>query len=85
MREIADETVIVEDLKEDLIRNNQRVIALDDDGEDVIDMMDGEQEWGTMSDQDRPASSAAAEEPSLSDMAGGATEGGVDAEGKPQY
>ncbi len=53
LREIADETVSVPELKEDLIRNNQRVIAIDDDGEDVIDMMDGEQEWGSLSDQDR--------------------------------
>ena len=46
LREIAEETVEVEELKEDLIRNNQRVIAIDDDGEDVIDMMEGEEEWG---------------------------------------
>ena len=74
LREIAEETVDVEELKEDLIRNNQRVIALDDDGEDVIDMMDGEQEWGSMSDQENPEASAEAtpaEEPSLADMAGG--------------
>jgi DNA-directed RNA polymerase subunit omega len=76
LREIADETVDVEALKEDLIRNNQRVIALDDDGEDVIDMMDGEQEWGSMSDQENPEAlateaSAPAEEPNLTDMAGG--------------
>jgi DNA-directed RNA polymerase subunit omega len=76
LREIADETVEVEELKEELIRNNQRVIALDDDGEDVIDMMDGEQEWGSMSDQDRSEdeesdAKAAAEEPSLADLAGG--------------
>lgn len=76
LREIADETVEVEELKEELIRNNQRVIALDDDGEDVIDMMDGEQEWGTMSDQEAPEGAEAPtaeanEEPSLADMAGG--------------
>ena len=50
LREIAEETVEVEALKEDLIRNNQRVIAIDDDGEDVIDMMEGEAEWGDKSD-----------------------------------
>jgi DNA-directed RNA polymerase subunit omega len=62
LREIADETVDVAELKEDLIRNNQRVIALDDDGEDVIDMMDGEQEWGSMSDQEQPETAEAATE-----------------------
>ena len=74
LREIADETVDVAELKEDLIRNNQRVIAIDDDGEDVIDMMDGEQEWGSMSDADRSDATDEAqktdEEPSLADLAG---------------
>ena len=74
LREIADETIDVEELKEDLIRNNQRVIAIDDDGEDVIDMMDGEQEWGSMSDQERPEPSDEDKEPSLADLAGGAEE-----------
>lgn len=79
LREIADETVDVEELKEDLIRNNQRVIALDDDGEDVIDMMDGEQEWGSMSDKDRMEADASDknaedDEPNLADMAGGDVE-----------
>lgn len=70
LREIADETIDVAELKEDLIRNNQRVIALDDDGEDVIDMMDGEQEWGSMSDEERPAPAEEEEPSSLADMAG---------------
>jgi DNA-directed RNA polymerase subunit omega len=78
LREIAEETVEVAELKEDLIRNNQRVIALDDDGEDVIDMMDGEQEWGSMSDTEKSANATDAavptEEPSLADLAGGADE-----------
>lgn len=67
LREIAEETVAVPELKEDLIRNNQRVIAIDDDGEDVIDMMDGEQEWGALSDQDRDD-----EESGLANLAGDA-------------
>ena len=82
LREIADKTIDVPDLKEDLIRNNQRVIALDDDGEDVIDMMDGEQEWGSLSDKDRADAAEAAGadesaddvEPSLADLAGGASD-----------
>jgi DNA-directed RNA polymerase subunit omega len=74
LREIADETVDVAELKEDLIRNNQRVIAIDDDGEDVIDMMDGEQEWGTMSDQEREAAPAEEEESSLASLAGGSVD-----------
>jgi len=73
LREIAEETVDVASLKEDLIHSNQRVIPLDDDGEDVIDMMDGEEEWGTMSDKAESDDQAdSAEEASdLADMAGG--------------
>jgi len=50
LREIAAETVLVEDLKEELIRNNQRVIEMDD-GEDIIDKMDGEDEWNALAAQ----------------------------------
>ena len=79
LREIADETIEVEGLKEDLIRNNQRVIAIDDDGEDVIDMMEGEEEWSAMSEnQEGQAETAPAEAPEeaspLADLAGGAPE-----------
>lgn len=80
LREIAGETVDVEALKEDLIRNNQRVIAIDDDGEDVIDMMEGEEEWGNMSETGEvvataeSSESAPAEEGAsgLADLAGDA-------------
>ncbi len=48
LREIAEETVDVEDLKEEIIRGKQRIIALDDDGEDVVDSMEGEEEWKAM-------------------------------------
>ena len=70
LREIAEQTVDKEELKEDIIRSKQRIIALDDDGEDVIDMMDGEAEWGQMSDEEPKE----APEPSLTDMAGSPTE-----------
>lgn len=84
LREIAEETIIVDDLKEDLIRNNQRVIALDDDGEDVIDMMDGEQEWGEMSEQSHTSEETSDAEPSLSNMAGGEVQPSEEDE-TPQY
>jgi DNA-directed RNA polymerase subunit omega len=85
LREIAEETVSTDELKEDLIRGKQRIIAMDDDGEDVIDMMDGEQEWTALSrddvvidmaaDDDEDGDDApAAGEPSLEDMAGDAEE-----------
>ena len=75
LREIAEETVEVAGLKEDLIHSNQRVIPLDDDGEDVIDMMDGEEEWGTMTEQqsegeETPVAPTAEEEGEMSSLAG---------------
>jgi DNA-directed RNA polymerase subunit omega len=82
LREIADNTVQTEDLKEELVKNHQRVVEMDD-GEDVIDQMQGEDEWNAIA-----AQSAAAmkfddiediddeeldeEEPGLEDLAGGA-------------
>ena len=83
LREIADETVEIEGLKEDLIRGKQRIIAMDDDGEDVIDSMDGEEEWSRLAQQaasgslDNPSFAADEDddlddndEPSLADLAG---------------
>lgn len=81
LREIAEETVNVDELKEDLIRGKQRIIAMDDDGEDVIDQMDGEEEWGAMLRQGGGAIDMASDddedegdEPTLEDLAGGADE-----------
>lgn len=48
LREVADETVIVEDLKEDLVKSHQRVFALQDDKDDVIEEMQGEEEWNSL-------------------------------------
>lgn len=51
LREIADETIIVEDLKEDLVKSHQRVFAAEDDKDDVIEEMQGEEEWNTLVSQ----------------------------------
>src|SRR5690606_15425882 len=48
LREIAEDTVQVGDLKEDLIRTHQRVFAMDDDKDDVIEDMQGEEEWSAL-------------------------------------
>ena len=78
LREIAESTVSVDELKEDIIRGKQRIIALDDDGEDVVDSMEGEEEWKSMSRAAGPVSMDADDdeedddvEPGLEDMAGG--------------
>lgn len=79
LREIAGENVAVDDLKEELVRSHQRVIAQDED-DDEIDLMDGEQEWSTMAGQADGAAegeapeAAAEEDPSLQDLAGAPAE-----------
>lgn len=47
LREIAAETIGVEELKEELTKSHQRMIAQEDEDE-PIDMMDGEEEWEKM-------------------------------------
>ena len=54
LREIAEEKVQPAELKEELLRNHQRVIEMDD-GEDIIDQVAGEEEWNAI------AAAAAAE------------------------
>lgn len=48
LREIAENTVEVEQLKEDLIASHQRVFPMDDDKDDVIEDMQGEEEWNAL-------------------------------------
>jgi DNA-directed RNA polymerase subunit omega len=48
LREIAENTVEVSDLKEDLIASHQRVFPMDDDKDDVIEDMQGEEEWSAL-------------------------------------
>ncbi|MGH1456532.1 MAG: DNA-directed RNA polymerase subunit omega [Alphaproteobacteria bacterium] len=85
LREIAGETIATPDLKEEMITSYQRYLPQDEE-EDVIDLMDGEKEWGEMSegspapsgmyaDEEVGASSEETEEelneePSLGDIAG---------------
>ena len=69
LREISEETISPDDLREELTRSHQRVVSLDDeDSEDMIDTMDGESSDVAASgsnDQTPPS------EPTLEDMAGG--------------
>ncbi|HOO81672.1 MAG TPA: DNA-directed RNA polymerase subunit omega [Alphaproteobacteria bacterium] len=80
LREIAEQTVEVETLKEELVRSHQRMIAYEEEDES-IDLMDGEEEWGTIASNHGKAGAsgmyaeediAQDDEPSLEDMAGGA-------------
>lgn len=51
LREIAEDTINVSDLKEDLIRSHQRVFAMDEDQDDDIEEMQGEEEWSSLVSQ----------------------------------
>jgi DNA-directed RNA polymerase subunit omega len=51
LREIAAGTVLAADLQEDLIKNNQRVIHVDDDTADLTKIMEGEKEWEALAAQ----------------------------------
>jgi DNA-directed RNA polymerase subunit omega len=79
LREIAESTVDINDLKEEIVRGKQRIIALDDDGEDVVDEMVGEEEWKAMTagaaDFDLADDDDEEDiEPGLEDMAGDVVE-----------
>lgn len=45
LREIADETIELDNLKEALVKNYQKVIEVEDEDEEIIDVMEGEEEW----------------------------------------
>lgn len=48
LREIAEETLDIAELKEALIKRNQRMVAVEDEEEDVVDLMDGEEAWANI-------------------------------------
>lgn len=50
LREIAQGTVDPAEMKEELTRSHQMMVAYEDDDED-IDLMDGEEEWEAMVSQ----------------------------------
>ena len=80
LREIAGETVDIGNLKEELIRSHQRMVAYEEE-EESIDLMDGEEEWSTIAarstedlgiedEDDDDDEDEEDEEPSLKDLAG---------------
>jgi DNA-directed RNA polymerase subunit omega len=51
LREIADTDISLDNLREALIKNHQKVIEVEEDEEDVIDVMEGESEWAQVANQ----------------------------------
>jgi DNA-directed RNA polymerase subunit omega len=45
LREIADETVVLENLKNSLIKGHQRVAEQDEPEEEIVELMAGEAAW----------------------------------------
>ncbi len=48
LREIADTDISLEGLSESLIKNHQKVIEIEEDDEEIIDIMEGENEWAAV-------------------------------------
>ena len=48
LREIADTDLSLEGLSESLVKNHQKVIEVEEDEEDMIDVMEGESEWAAV-------------------------------------
>lgn len=67
LREIAEDAVSIDDLQEDLVRNYQRIIEDNDEDEAIIDMMDGEEEWGRLTQNAASTSEPVREEDDLDD------------------
>lgn len=78
LREIAEETVNHDELKEELTKSHQRMVAYEEEDES-IDLMDGEEEWGAIAGAQQAAEGMYSDEvvegepkaePSLEDLAG---------------
>lgn len=48
LREIADTDISLANLSESLVRNHQKVIEIEEDEEEVLDAMEGENEWAAV-------------------------------------
>ncbi|MCC6598777.1 MAG: DNA-directed RNA polymerase subunit omega [Alphaproteobacteria bacterium] len=81
LREIAGQSVEIDNLKEELVRSHQRMVAFEEE-EETIDLMDGEEEWsaiarkqaeseGIYSDEEAGDDEEDDSDPSLADLAGG--------------
>lgn len=51
LREIADTDISLETLGESLVKNHQKVIEVEEEDEDVIDVMEGESDWAQVANQ----------------------------------
>ena len=45
LREIADDTVSLDELRDNLVRGHQRVVEPDEPEDEIVELMAGEEEW----------------------------------------
>lgn len=45
LREIADTDISLDNLRESLVKNHQKIIEVEEDEEEILDVMEGEAEW----------------------------------------
>jgi len=55
LREIADTDISLDTLRDSLIKNHQKVIEVEEEEEDIIDVMEGESEWAAVANQSAEA------------------------------
>lgn len=58
LREIADTEISLDGLRDALVRNYQKVIEVEEDESEIVDMMEGEQEWAAVAEQEADAEQA---------------------------
>ncbi len=82
LREIADTDMSLEALGESLVKNHQKVIEVEEDEEDIIDVMEGESEWAHVAADtvEREADDAGMGEDSAADAADDADDADVGAD-----
>lgn len=51
LREIADTDISLEELGESLVKNHQKVIEVEEEDDEIIDVMEGESEWAQVSNE----------------------------------
>jgi DNA-directed RNA polymerase subunit omega len=60
LREIADTDLSIASLTESLIKNHQKVIEIEEDEEEILDVMEGEAEWAAVASEAAEADLATA-------------------------
>lgn len=88
LREIADTDISIASLNESLIKNHQKVIEIEEDEEEVIDIMEGENEWAAVANEAAESEMAGAglsedfgdDEAETTEEVAAAVEGAVDDE-----